>query len=347
MRILETLLTSAILCGASSAFVIPTFAPSDLFSLKGNKSGVTNKLLTYSKTNGVLDLHEIDFAKKASENLSRLQLASQVQFATLATIDSEERIIVVTGKGASSPDAPVEVNSYNLSLKDQQTLFRQPSKRAQVTTFKEIEGGFLITFYDSKYHTLTGKLFQKDGQWQFKQLFRQRMAANVDTDGANYLVGRAYGDAIGMDGDLKLVTGGKEIVLPTLRGVSSALLVQLDADKNPEVLAGDGWHQNYGKIAEPRLTLFDYNEETQAYEPKVLINEKESQQFRFDFIDQTSNGLILAGGMHGAHVFAPQKDWAKVDLKGTKGGVVSKAVDLGNNTFAVFDGRVSIQTVTF
>ena len=346
MRIFESLLTSAILCATSSAFVIPATAPSDLFSLKG-KSGVTDKLLTYSKTKGLLELHKMNFAEQQSELLSALDVMEQVQFATLTTIGTEERIIVVTGKGANKMDAPIEVTSYNLSLRDKKTLFRQESVRAQVTTFKETASGFLITFYDSKYHTLTGKLTQEDGQWQFKQLFRQRMAANVDTDGSNYLVGRAYGDAIGKDGDLKLVTGGKEFVLPTLRGVSSAILVQLDADQSPEVLAGDGWHQNYGKIAEPRLTLFDLNEETQTYEAKVLLNEKGSEQFRFDVIDQTKEGMILAVGMHGCHVLNPKKDWQKVDLMGASGSKVAKAVDLGNNTFAVFNGMVSIQTVTF
>lgn len=99
--------------------------------------------------------------------------------------------------------------------------------------------------------------------------------------------------------------------LPTFRGVSSVAFAQLDADPDLEILVGDGWHQNYGELAEPRLTLLDYDREAKTWKPTLL--DTVAPQYSIDKIRvvQRDGPTIIAGGDRMLTAYAQANDWQR------------------------------------
>ena len=63
------------------------------------------------------------------------------------------------------------------------------------------------------------------------------------------VIGRVYGDARGLPGDLRVSFSGKSLPIETTKGVRSVLIAQIGTDKEPAVYFADGWVANYGKEA--------------------------------------------------------------------------------------------------
>ncbi|MDD2426172.1 MAG: TlpA disulfide reductase family protein, partial [Bacteroidales bacterium] len=69
-------------------------------------------------------------------------------------------------------------------------------------------------------------------------------------------VGRVYGDSLGDEGDAYILDDNLKTNLKVRRGVKSAIKIgDGDNDGKKEIYMGDGWHQNYGKIARGRLAV--------------------------------------------------------------------------------------------
>ena len=316
---------------------VPAEQVDELYALK-NSEGVATELLTYSKTKAQLSVFQFDGLNKKVEKAGEVGSDIAPQHA----LSSDGAIIVVTGETLKKQGESVRVTAYSRDLSSQEVIFQAQTERAEVSSFKHIPQGLLMTYYDSVYFTVTGRLIKgDDGKWTFRKLFRLRMATTSDTDGNDFLVARGYGDKIGEVGDATLVRGGKEIKLPTHNGVSSGCLAQLDEDEELEVVLGDGWHMNYGKLAEPRVSVFNYNPDKGEYEVEVVSNEKVGKQFRIDKITITNTGLILTEGREKSYLFDPKNNFRKLVAPS------AKIVDLGNNYFSYLDEGVKIESITF
>ena len=71
--------------------------------------------------------------------------------------------------------------------------------------------------------------------------------------GADEIIGRVYGDARGLPGDLKVDLGNGHMTVATDKGVRGLLYAQIGDEKVPSLYVADGWVANYGKEAKAVL----------------------------------------------------------------------------------------------
>lgn len=177
-------------------------------------------------------------------------------------------IVVGYGYGRGRLNDPIQIIRYDENLANPVTLFTRTSERGEVTTLQSIDDRLLVGFFTSKYETVVGWL-QSDGT--IEEIRRTRLGMHYDMQDGLIVQGRPYGDALGEDGDVLLLTEEDELRLPSFRGVQSVRFGQADDDADPEIFIGDGWHQNYGQFAEPRLSMLDKQGSTYALETLAIL----------------------------------------------------------------------------
>jgi len=194
-----------------------------------------------------------------------------------------------------------------------------------------------ITFFDSKYTTKTGYFLpSKDKAWTFTEQLSFRLGDAVDVVGDTIAVGRPYGEIQGQDGDLAVYVNSTRYEVSTYRGVRAVMI--LGDSKDPEVLAADGWHQNYGHIAQGRLTLAKRDPVTGRFASQVV--DWDHNQYGFSKLSPFSLGgksYVAALGNKELDIYSPTETWKKTVIynrtaedsifdfayMGSKGGVAS------------------------
>jgi hypothetical protein len=152
---------------------------------------------------------------------------------------------------------------------------------SRFTGQKEVSGGFLVN----------GEIQEVHGGG----LVTQQIPVADD----RVLVGRVYGEKPRSDGDLRLIQGGKAIQLPSLRGVRTLTLENLDSDPELELLVGDGWHYAYGQQAVGRVFLLDGPLWKQGRTLAVLDGEYSARSIevasKLTGGDPSTSGLLVTG----------------------------------------------------
>lgn len=209
----------------------------------------------------------------------------------------QDRIIIAYGYSREHPAAPIELYSYNENLEDAKLLFSYQTPRSQITEMIPVGDRIFLTFFESKYMTQAGWLEEKGDQWIFEKLFNNRLGMFYDIDGESIVQGRPYGDEIGLDGDVTLYQDGRKVLLPSFRGVNGVKFFQADEDEFKEILISDGWHQNYGEIAEPRISMIDYAEENNTYSlENIAILTPQFTVYDMDLFTIQNKPYVLAKG---------------------------------------------------
>lgn len=142
---------------------------------------------------------------------------------------------------------------------ESEEIYRQATERPQFTTLEvtDLDGDrkpdVLFAYFASKYFTDLRVARRRGKGWAIQALPQIRMGTAVSAlpDG-RIAVGRPYGEEIGALGDAFLLEGEQRRPLPVHRGVSSV------AAARGFIVAGDGWHQDYGKIARARVALLTF-----------------------------------------------------------------------------------------
>ncbi|MDP3451958.1 MAG: redoxin family protein [Bacteroidales bacterium] len=155
------------------------------------------------------------------------------------------------------------VNGGNWSVSE---LYTKASERPQPLYLEiadidnDSKNEIIASYYESKYMVETVMISFSSGNWSSKIFLTERMSTAFDIGKINernlFLVGRVYGDSIGDEGDAYILDGKVKTDLSVRRGVKSAIKAgDGNNDGKNEIYVGDGWHQNYGKIARGRLAV--------------------------------------------------------------------------------------------
>ena len=186
---------------------------------------------------------------------------------------------VATGIGRDDLSAPIRVMVFVGADPKGTVVFERSGERSQVNAILWRDGKLWLNFFTTKYITTIGYLTPTpSGKWSFTETASIRMGDSLDVVGDLAIVGRSYGDVQGQDGDLLLFNGGERTLLPSYRGVRSVRVVGDTA--NHRIFIGDGWHMNYGQLAQGRLSVVSKRANDSRYALQILDYDSTTTDFR-------------------------------------------------------------------
>ncbi|MGC6415884.1 MAG: FG-GAP repeat domain-containing protein [Bradymonadia bacterium] len=151
---------------------------------------------------------------------------------------------------------------------------------------------------------------------------RMRMASSWalgDINGDNktdVAIGRVYGDAKGLPGDLKLkLHGGDFMTVKTDRGVRGLVFAR-DGKGGRTLFVADGWHSNYGKMAKAQLKTVEWTPSG----PKLESVGRSPKEFTFfelwaRDVDGDGQDEVVARGNSHVSIFSRGRDgkWTRTE----------------------------------
>jgi len=218
----------------------------------------------------------------ASDPPKKLTSHTLEHFPTImkvADVDRDGRGELLVGEGLrgynpkEGPQTDARLLLFRPLAKDgwtPQEIYRQVTERPQFTTLEvlDLDGDrrpeILFACFASKYQVDLRVARRQGRNWTVENLPRVRMGMSVAAGDVfakgrpMILVGRPYGEELGAIGDAFILDGSERLPLPVYRGVSSLAVARLSAKEAPTVVAGDGWHQDYGRIARARIALLQF-----------------------------------------------------------------------------------------
>ncbi len=213
--------------------------------------------------------------------------------------DGVEEILLGCGMGRGMPRAAAQV--WLIDRDGARSIWERDGERNQITELRVIDSGaYMATFADGKQVEGGWLRAGADGAWTFEPQQLGALATRQLPTAQGVLVGRIYGDEPRSDGDLTLRVGESSTVVPTLRGVRSLLLVDLDDEGGQELLVGDGWHYRYGTEGVARLRLHQGEGWQQARTIASFDGEFTVRQIQA--MGSGADAWLLATGSTWAHV---------------------------------------------
>lgn len=180
--------------------------------------------------------------------LSSIEISGGVQ----DWVRDESSIWIATGFSKKYRDAPMSV--YRYSKSGLETHWTENAQRNQITDLSLVDG----KLYMAKFSTGTNI----HGGW-LEQTFQPIVEANMAMQQKplpetpdKYVVGRLYGDEVRSDGDLTIWNQKAKTRLKNFRGVRAMEIVDLNQDGFTDLLVADGWHYQYAKMGQARLSLY-------------------------------------------------------------------------------------------
>jgi hypothetical protein len=234
--------------------------------------------------------------------------------------DGRDEVVLAFGKGRGFPDAKLEVVLLRQGSGDpvSTVLTRSDGPRNQATAIQawpRVDGTFdiYLAAFETRYMVRGGVLSREGGgvSWMPGHRIRMGMARAVgdfDADGKpDVAVGRLYGDQKGEHGDLRVLQDdGSSEAIKTVRGVRALSAADLNGDGHSELLFGDGWHINYGKLARYRPSVASRSD--QGW--RVDVIEESAEQYAVEHI-ASIGGLVIAGGNAHVRIYgSTESDWS-------------------------------------
>ncbi len=243
----------------------------------GNLSGSAHDDLILGK-DSVIYVYSI--VRDSALLLYKGSFDSEVHKICVADADNDGRddIVLLNGWSRYKDDkVSLHLVSHSREGWEQSEIFTRQSPRPQPVflAVKDTDGDgipeIVASFFESKYMVNTVTVKKSEGGWTEEELFVERMATAhdigvLDRTGQVHVVGRVYGDSLGETGDAYILTDGHKIDLNVFRGVRSAVRIgDGNNDRHNEIYIGDGWHQNYGKMARARLAVVSPDDTGYSY----------------------------------------------------------------------------------
>lgn len=184
-------------------------------------------------------------------------ITNGLQQLVAADLDGDHRDELYAGWGQTRAhqDGSARVTQYRFAdlRLTESTVLEPVTPRQEIAAIVPADDSLLVAYFESKY--MVASVLVKPGSPP-QPLARLRTApayarGDVTHDGKpDIVIGRVYGDDIGIDGDALLLEPRTKI--PTTRGVRAIAVVDGD------VVMADGWHQNYAKQAKSLVTRAHY-----------------------------------------------------------------------------------------
>jgi len=277
-----------LLAGGAVLFLVAFICTQKVSAQVEGTQGITSVFSTGAQEIAAYDatsrqLRFFSVAGETAKEIASISVPGQV----MGVVALDDSYVVATGMGRGDLTPPIRVhllpkselsNKKNLQLK---VVFERQSERPQITQLRLCGNSVWFGFLESKYNTVIGELKPSStaagAAWSFAQRVGLRMGDSFDCVGDAVAVGRSYGDAQGQDGDLLLMRGNERTLLPSYRGVRG---VESVGDTEEQMLAiGDGWHSNYGEMAQGRVSLLRKRKGEQRFALEIL--DLDSKNFNF------------------------------------------------------------------
>ena len=252
-------------------------------------------------------LRVIDYSGPAPVQTMGVFVKDVVTKMTAADLDGDGKDELITGEGLlgynpkEGVQTDVTIKIYKPRAKGDWSpveVYRKATERPDVTSVrvKDLDGDgkaeILFAYMASKY-VADLRVATRDGAtWKVAELPQVRMGMHVDAgdvmgNGRSLVVvGRPYGDPADPTqttaiGDAFVLDGNKRLPLPVTRGVSAVAVADVNDDETDDIVVGDGWHSNYGKLARCRIAIITRTGGEWKYE---LIEDLDNH-IRFEQID--------------------------------------------------------------
>lgn len=356
-----TFLLSAFL---SSVFTLNAYADTD----KKNEKQTPDSLKLYSlkdfygkNNDAIVSFNNVDRALKiykSKNNKLEVEASQEIpQFLSnlcLYENNGKKQIVVALGWGRGDLDAPIKIFLTDGKFDNATLIYEVESKRSEVSFLKQVGEDIYISYFNSKYNSVFGKLMQvAEDKWDFIEIAKVRLgiAVDIDKDSKSVVFARPYKDEEKKLSEVILLNKDKKIIeLPSFRGASSVAFANIDNDKEKEILIGDGWHQNYAAMAEPRFSYIKINPKTKKYELSLISNIKGQPSIdKIIPFNANNKDYILTVGEKFINLYEPKNNWKQKTIL-EKTGDAFQTLDAvfvlldGKPRIATFDKKLEIKT---
>lgn len=325
-----------------------------LYTLKNFYGENNDGLASFNRINNELILYkegknnnlEIKAKKTLPQALSNLCLYNE---------NNETKLILALGLERGKLDAPIKIFLTDKNLSTSKLIYETKSERSDISFLRQVDSDIYINYFYSRFYSVFGKLTKvTDDKWDFFEIQKVRLGMNVDmdNDNINVVFARPYKDEENNLSEVILLNKDKKLIeLPSFRGARSVAFFDTNNDKKQEILIADGWHQDYGKLAENRLSIISFNEKTKKYDLKLISNQKGQPSFEkiIPFSNNNKNYILTVGEKY-IDLFDIQNNWKATRLKEKKGEfgqILDATVVKFNNKIkiAIFDEKLEINDI--
>jgi len=270
-----------------------------IFSLPG-------RIAAYDEARGALR-----FFGRKGDLLVESGESKRAAAAVWGVTEVPQGLLVATGMGRKSLTAETVITLFPGSGGSPVEVFKYSGERSQVPFLRYVDGKVWLTYFESKYTTKTGFLDSKGpAPWMFTEVGTFRLGDVTDVAGECVVVGRPYGDLQGQDGDLTMIKNGERSPLPSYRGVRAATFFGRKDD--PQIAIGDGWHQNYGSLAQGRVSVLRRDTASGRYALQLIENDRDQYGYsKLISVTKSGKSYLVGLGNKAVVLFGPEPEWRR------------------------------------